>query len=55
MAAWYWAICEAQRDVQMPDHTDPDGQDAWEAFFLEWPRQLFVGAGRPTGFPWRVG
>lgn len=52
MAAWYWAICVA---AQVTKEWPSDGDEAlecWEAFFLEWPRLLFVESGRPGGFPW---
>jgi hypothetical protein len=55
MAAWYWAICEAMKDCPAPgEWSDQEGLDSWDSFFMEWARQLFVEAGRPKGFPWRV-
>ena len=54
MAAWYWAICEAAKETP---YWAADGDQAIEchdAFFSEWCRLLFVEAGRPKGFPWRV-
>ena len=57
MAAWYWAICVAAKDMPCVYVAGDEGLDAyecWEAFFMEWPRLLFVEAGRPGGFPWNA-
>ena len=51
MAAWYWAVCKASSEV--PSGVDEE-LESWEAFFMEWARLLFVEAGRPRGFPWRM-
>ena len=51
MAAWYWAVCKASSEV--PSGVDEE-LESWEAFFMEWARLLFVEAGRPHGFPWRM-
>ena len=52
MAAWYWAVCEAERET--PIGPEEDALESRDAFFMEWARLLFVEAGRPSGPPWRV-
>ena len=52
MAAWYWAVCRAA--AELPSPVEADDLECWEAFFMEWPRLLFVEAGRPGGFPWNA-
>lgn len=54
MAAWYWAVCEA---AQTEKEWAGDGEEAlecWEAFFMGWCQTLYIEAGAPKGFPWRV-
>lgn len=52
MAAWYWAVCVAAREI--PVGEGEGALESWEAFFCEWPRLLFVEAGCPGGFPWNA-
>ena len=54
MAAWYWAICEAMKETPYWAEDGDEALECHEAFFAEWCRLLFVEAGRPRGFPWRV-
>ena len=54
MALWYWAICTAGGDFPAPYYTEHEELSAWVQFWMEWPRQLYVEAGCPDGFPWRV-
>ena len=52
MAAWYWAVCTAREET--PVGSEEDALESRDAFFGEWARLLFVEAGRPHGFPWRM-
>ena len=52
MALWYEALCAARVDFPMPGYKHPKAQNAWDEFWMEWPRQLFVEAGCPKGAPW---
>jgi hypothetical protein len=59
MAYWYYAVCEASegcRDGWLGKVGEKAQEEieSWDSFFMEWARQLFVEAGRPKGFPWRM-
>ena len=52
LAAWYFAVAKAASETR-PGNTQEELEE-WDFFFLWWGRDLWLEAGRPTGFPWRV-
>ena len=52
LAAWYFAVVKASSEAR-PGET-PEELEEWDYFFLWWARELWLKAGRPNGFPWRV-